>query len=70
MRKISEAASMDEGFISLCGKRKRAVYVLKHYRSQIPESPYLERPDQWSDPIDRNVVLVARQAADIFEFGV
>lgn len=37
---------MDEGFISLRGKRKRAMYVLKHYRSQIPESPYLERPDQ------------------------
>lgn len=70
MRKISEAVSMDEGFISLRGKRKRAMYVLKHYRQEIPESPYMERPDQGSDPIDRNVVLIARQAADILEFGV
>lgn len=43
---------------------------MKRYRLEVPESPYLERPDQVSDPIDRNVVLVARQAADILEFGV
>ncbi len=70
MRRISEVVSMDQGFISLRGKRKRAMYVLKHYRQEIPESPYLERPDQGSDPIDRNVVMVARKAADILEFGV
>lgn len=70
MKKVSEAVSKDQGFISLRGKRKRAMYVLKHYRKEIPESPYVERPDQGSDPIDRNVVLVARQAADILEFGV
>lgn len=46
------------------------MYVLKHYRQEIPESPYMERPDQGSDPIDRNVVLVARMAADYLEFGV
>lgn len=68
MKKVSEAVSKDQGFISLRGKRKRAMYVLKHYRQEIPESPYVERPDQGSDPIDRNVVLVARQAADILEF--
>jgi hypothetical protein len=70
MRRISEAVSMDQGFISLRGKRKRAMYVLKHYRQEIPESSYMERPDQGSDPIDRNVVMVARKAADILEFGV
>lgn len=70
MKKVSEAVSKDQGFISLRGKRKRAMYVLKHYRQEIPESPYIERPDQGSDPIDRNVVLIARQAADIIEFGV
>jgi hypothetical protein len=70
MRRISEAVSMDQGFISLRGKRKRAMYVLKHYRQEIPECSYMERPDQGSDPIDRNVVMVARKAADILEFGV
>ena len=68
MKKVAETVSKDQGFISLRGKRKRAMYVLKHYRQGIPESPYLERPDQGSEPIDRNVVLVARQAADILEF--
>jgi hypothetical protein len=68
MKKVAETVSKDRGFISLRGKRKRAMYVLKHYRQEIPESPYLERPDQGSEPIDRNVVLVARQAADILEF--
>lgn len=70
MRNVSEAVSKDQGFICLRGKRKRAMYVLKHYRQEIPKSPYVERPDQGSDPIDRNVVLVARQAADILDFGV
>lgn len=46
------------------------MYVLKHYRQEIPESPYMERPDQESDPIDRIVVVVARKAADVLEFGV
>ncbi len=69
MKKVAETVSKDQGFISLRGKRKRAMYVLKHYRQEIPESPYLERPDQGSDLIDRNVVLVSRQAADILEFG-
>jgi hypothetical protein len=55
-------------FFLLRGKRKRAMYILKHHRQEIPESPYVERPDQGLDPIDRNVVLVARQAADILEF--
>lgn len=68
MKKVAETVSKDQGFISLRGKRKRAMYVLKHYRLEIPESSYVERPDQGSDPIDRNVVLVARQAADILEF--
>lgn len=68
MKKVAETVSKDQGFISLRGKRKRAMYVLKHYRQEIPESPYLERPDQGSEPIDRNVVLVARQDADILEF--
>lgn len=70
LKKIAETVAKDQGFISLRGKRKRAMYVLKTYRSAIPESCYVERPDQESDPIDRNVVLVARQAADIVEFGV
>ena len=70
MRNVSEAVSKDQGFICLRRKRKRAMYVLKHYRQEIPKSPYVERPDQGSDPIDRNVVLVARQAADILDFGV
>ncbi|MNH16930.1 hypothetical protein D3C79_765820 [compost metagenome] len=70
MKKIVEAVSKDQGFISIRGKRKRAMYVLKNYRAAIPESPFVERPDQGSSPIDRNVVLVARQAADILEFGV
>lgn len=70
MKSISEAVSKDQGFICLRGKRKRAMYVLKHYRQEIPKYPYVERPDQGSDPIDLNVVLVARQAADILDFGV
>ena len=68
MENVAETVSKDQGFISLRGKRKRAMYVLRHYRQEIPESPYLERPDQGSEPIDRNVVLVASQAADILEF--
>ncbi|WP_454564956.1 hypothetical protein [Pseudomonas sp. AIG] len=68
MKNVAETVSKGQDFISLRGKRKRAMYVLKHYRREIPESPYLERPDQGSDPIDRNVVLVARQDADILEF--
>ena len=68
MENVAETVSKDQGFISLRGKRKRAMYVLRHYQQEIPESPYLERPDQGSEPIDRNVVLVARQAADILEF--
>ncbi|MGY2135853.1 hypothetical protein ACW9I8_04450 [Pseudomonas reactans] len=70
MKKIAEVISRDQDFISIRGRRKRAIYVLKRYRQEIPESPYVERPDQGSDPIDRNIVLVARQAADILEFGV
>lgn len=69
MKKIAEVISLDQDFVSIRGRRKRAIYVMKHYRQEIPESPYLERPDQGSDPIDRNVVLIARQAADILEFG-
>lgn len=69
MKKIAEIISRDLSFISIRGRRKRAIYVMKHYRHEIPESPYLEKPDQGSDPIDRNIVLVTRQAADILEFG-
>jgi hypothetical protein len=70
LQKISKHVAEDKGFISLRGRRKRAMYVLQHYRAEIPESRQVERPDPGSDLIDKNVVLVSRKAADIIEFGL
>ena len=69
LTKIAERVAEDEGFISLRGRRKRAMYVLQNYRSEIPESENVERPDQGSDLMDKNLVEVSRRAADIIEFG-
>lgn len=70
LQKIAEQVAEDEGFISLRGRRKRAMHVLQHYRDVIPEGYHVERPDPSSDLLDRNIVQVSRLAADIIEFGL
>lgn len=67
---IAEKVAEDESFIAIRGRRKRAMYVLQNYRSEIPESNRLEKPGQDADYMDKNIVEVAKRAADIIEFGL
>jgi hypothetical protein len=70
LQKIAERVAEDEGFISIRGRRKRAMYVLQHYRAEIPVANSTTQTEQGSELIDRNVVQVSQQAADIIEFGL
>jgi hypothetical protein len=67
---VAKVVAEDESFIAIRGRRKRAMYVLQNYRSEIPETGRLEKPGQDSDYMDKNIVDVAKRAADIIEFGL
>lgn len=67
---VAERVAEDEGFIAIRGRRKRAMYVLQNYRSEIPESRQFEKPGQDGDYMDKNIVEVSKRAADIIEFGL
>lgn len=51
MKKVAELISRDQGFISIRGRRKRAIYLMKRYRLEIQSLP------TWSDLIRDQIQL-------------